>query len=111
MIADLRNAEKAPDRVKILFNSDWKLRPDIRLIFRTAVYYHINIEFLIFLVCIDLASFENLKNEELFRLFTYGHTFSWDFFELFERYNSLSDVYKHAASTFLEAASICNQQI
>ena len=28
MIADLRNAEKAPDRVKILFNSDWKLRPD-----------------------------------------------------------------------------------
>ena len=85
--------------------------PDIRLIFRTAVYYHINIEFLIFLVCIDLASFENLKNEELFRLFTYGHTFSWDFFELFERYNSLSDVYKHAASTFLEAASICNQQI
>ena len=63
--------------------------PDIRLIFRTAVYYHINIEFLIFLVCIDLASFENLKNEELFRLFTYGHTFSWDFFELFERYLSL----------------------
>ncbi len=85
--------------------------PDIRLIFRTAVYYHINIEFLIFLVCIDLASFENLKNEELFRLFTYGHTFSWDFL------NCLNDITPFPMSTnmllllFLEAASICNQQI
>lgn len=84
--------------------------PDLKLLFHAAIYYHINIEFLIFLTCIDLASFENLKNEELFQLFTYGHTFSWDFFQLFEQYNTLSDAYKEAAATFLEAAASCNKQ-
>ena len=67
--------------------------PDIRLIFRTAVYYHINIEFLIFLVCIDLASFENLKNEELFRLFTTGTPFPGTFL------NCLNDITPFPMST------------
>ena len=42
--------------------------PDIKTIFYASNYYHINIQFLVFLICIDLASLENIKNENLFQL-------------------------------------------
>ena len=53
--------------------------PDIKTIFYASNYYHINIQFLVFLICIDLASLENIKNENLFQLFTFDNIFDWDF--------------------------------
>ena len=56
--------------------------PDIKTIFYASNYYHINIQFLVFLICIDLASLENIKNENLFQLFTFDNIFDWDFFHV-----------------------------
>ena len=40
--------------------------PDIKTIFYASNYYHINIQFLVFLICIDLASLENIKMRTFF---------------------------------------------
>lgn len=84
--------------------------PDIQTLFHASNYYHINIQFLVFLVCIDLASLENIKNEDLFRLFTFDNTFDWDFFHVFKEYDRLSKSYKAAVNRFLHAANICDQK-
>ncbi len=83
--------------------------PDIKTIFYASNYYHINIQFLVFLICIDLASLENIKNENLFQLFTFDNIFDWDFFHVFKEYDRLSKNYKDAVTRFLHAANICNQ--
>ena len=70
---------------------------------------NINIQFLVFLICIDLASLENIKNENLFQLFTFDNIFDWDFFHVFKEYDRLSKNYKDAVTRFLHAANICNQ--
>ena len=69
----------------------------------------IHIQFLVFLICIDLASLENIKNENLFQLFTFDNIFDWDFFHVFKEYDRLSKNYKDAVTRFLHAANICNQ--
>ena len=84
--------------------------PDMKTIFYASDYYHINIQFLVFLICIDLASLENIKNENLFQLFTFDHTFDWDFFHVFKEYDRLSKTYKNAVTRFLHATNICNQK-
>ena len=84
--------------------------PDIKTIFYASNYYHINIQFLVFLICIDLASLENIKNENLFQLFTFDNIFDWDFFHVFKEYDRLSKNYKDAVTRFLHAANICNQK-
>lgn len=83
--------------------------PDIKTIFYASNYYHINIQFLVFLICIDLASLENIKNENLFQLFTFDNIFDWDFFHVFKEYDRLSKNYKDAVTRFLHAVNICNQ--
>lgn len=85
--------------------------PDIKILIRMSVYYHINIEFLIFLLCIDMASVEKISNEDLFHLFTYDYKFDWDFFQIFEQYDALPQECKHAVDTFLHAADLYSKKI
>lgn len=84
--------------------------PDMQTIFHASNYYHINIQFLVFLICVDLASLENIKNEDFFQLFTFDNTFDWDFFHVFKEYDRLSKNYKDAVTKFLRAANICSNR-
>ncbi len=84
--------------------------PDIDVIIKLSIYYKLNIEIFIFLYCQDFASSHDVELENVLKIHTYDKIYEPEDIILIEKYKTLSDEYKSAVSTFIDAANICSER-
>ncbi len=82
--------------------------PDIDVIFKLCVFYKLNIEIFIFLLCHDYVAANEMTIEDMFNIYTYDKISEVNHIGLLERYKNLPDEYQLAVSTFIRAAEICS---
>ncbi len=82
--------------------------PDIDVIFKLCVFYKLNIEIFIFLLCQDYVFANEIRLEDMFNIYTYDKISEISHIGLLERYKNLPDEYQLAVSTFIRAAEICS---
>lgn len=84
--------------------------PDMGVIFKLCVFYNLNIELFVFLLCQDYVTAGNITSEDMFNIHTYNKISEAEHIELIEKYKTLPDDYKSAVCDFVEAAIICSKK-
>lgn len=79
--------------------------PDLLMLIKYSNLYCININYLIMLACLDLASRREISDTDVFSAFCYGKTISENEAELIRGYSMLSEDGKENLKMFLEAAT------
>lgn len=83
--------------------------PDMKILIKICIFYQINMNYMVFLICMDVAARGQADPDHVFQLFTYGNPPEKDEYKLLSSYRSMSLAEKANVQYFIE--SVINEII
>lgn len=77
--------------------------PDMSTLVKICMYYQINMNYMVFIICMDAAARELVDSDEVFKVFTYGNPPEKDEYQLLSCYRAMSHAEKTNVQYFIES--------
>lgn len=77
--------------------------PDMKILMKICVFYQINMNYMVFVICMDIAAKGQIEQDNVFKLFTYGNPPAKDEYQLLSYYRAMSLAEKTNVQYFIES--------